>query len=406
MGQLQSTTNVWLTVSPLVDKTVQRQLEIHWENAPENNENDWLGIYTTDPLNRTQPITKVMVDQRINGDNLTNIQFPYYNFTTIPGKLTQQCLGYYVAYVHNNMILSKNCMKNNPFWMQNSLPIIGDRPLTELVIPGTHDAGSYEKYDPNIKDDLKNFVITQDECIYNQLVYGIRYMDLRVGYHNVTDSTERLWIVHSLYRTNLTVRSLCQQIREFLMAAPHEIVLVDFHAFVNGFEDEDDEDILWSRFREWFDLVSDELRDLMIPFSLGYNVSVNELIGQNKRVLLGFDMSYDKYLSSGLLWPNVRHQWADADDLDELVKYFDETLCQEDSRHTLRSAMAELTPNIEGIIKQKYKSLRSLAQLTNSRYGQWFGQRWPGQCLNVVASDFFLSTNIVELALGLNHRNG
>ncbi|XP_054167803.1 PI-PLC X domain-containing protein 1-like [Oppia nitens] len=416
MGQLQSTTNVWLTVSPLIDKTVQRQLEIHWQNAPKNNnQNDWLGIYTTDPMDDSHAIYKVMVDQRINGDNLTNIQFPYRNFPT--GKLTQECLGYYVAYVHNNLIFAKNCMKNNPFWMENNLPIIGDRPLTALVIPGTHDSGSYEKYDPKTKDVLKGFVITQDESLYNQLVYGIRYLDLRVGYYNVTDSdvdgggggrggdSDKLWIVHDLYRTDVTLRSALEQIREFLESAPKEIVIVDFHRFVNGFTDEKDVDILKSRFREWFDLVSGQLRDLMIPFSLGYGVTVNELIRQNKRVLVGFDMNSRKYLFSELLWPNVRHQWAQTDSMDQLVKYFDRTLCP-DNRHTLRSAMAELTPTIEGIIKLKYKSLRSLAQLTNSRYGQWFGQRWPGQCLNVVASDFFLSTNIVELALDLNRRTG
>jgi hypothetical protein len=80
----------------------------------------------------------------------TNVQFPYQNFAT--SKLTQECLGYYVAYIHNGVVFAKNCIKNNPFWMENSLSNIGDKTLTDIMIPGTHDAGSYEKYGPKSED--------------------------------------------------------------------------------------------------------------------------------------------------------------------------------------------------------------------------------------------------------------
>ncbi len=36
--------------------------------------------------------------------------------------------------------------------MQNSLPNIGDKTLTSIMIPETHDSGSYEKYGPNSED--------------------------------------------------------------------------------------------------------------------------------------------------------------------------------------------------------------------------------------------------------------
>ena len=76
------------------------------------------------------------------------------------------------------------------------------------------------------------FTITQDESIFNQLVYGIRYLDMRVGYYNVSGSDEHLWVVHDLFRTELTVRSAAAQVKEFLRAAPKEIVIFDFHRFV------------------------------------------------------------------------------------------------------------------------------------------------------------------------------
>ncbi|CAG2180205.1 unnamed protein product, partial [Oppiella nova] len=142
----QVQTQVWLTINPLADKTSQRLIEINWRNAPKSNLNDWVGIFTSDPIDSTGAIRVVDVNSRLNGYNVTDIQFPYRNFAT--GKLTQQCLGYYVAYIHNGIVFAKNCMKNNPFWMENNLSIIGDKKLPSLVIPGTHDSGSYEKWGP------------------------------------------------------------------------------------------------------------------------------------------------------------------------------------------------------------------------------------------------------------------
>lgn len=110
------------------------------------------------------------------------------------------------------------------------------------------------------------FVVTQDESIYNQLVYGIRYLDMRIGYYNVSGSDEHLWVVHDLFRRDLTLRSAAEQVKDFLMAAPKEIVIFDFHRFVTGFLDEKNSDVLKARFKEFFDVLSSVLGDLMAPF--------------------------------------------------------------------------------------------------------------------------------------------
>jgi hypothetical protein len=136
--------------------------------------------------------------------------------------------------------------------------------------------------------------------------------------------------------------------------------------------------------------------------SLGYGVKINELIRQNKRVLIGFQMEQRKYLVNQFLWPNVRHQWAQKDDLQSLVHYFEDTLCT-DNQFTLRSAMAELTPTTQGVISRKYKSLREMAETTNNLFMEWFSDRWP-LCTNIVAADYFLGSNVVDIALSVNYR--
>lgn len=89
---------------------------------------------------------------------------------------------------------------------------------------------------------------------------------MRVGYYNVSGNDEKFWIVHDIFRRDLTLRSAAQQVKDFLTAAPKEIVIFDFHRFVNGFIDEKNADILKARFKEFFEVISSQLGDLMAPF--------------------------------------------------------------------------------------------------------------------------------------------
>ena len=398
----QTPLSVWLTVSPKANRTSQRLIEIHWRNAVNSGSDDWIGLFTINPTDKfmESAIESVMVNSRESGTYLTQVQFPYRNFSA---NLTEQCLGYFVAYIHNNSSLAKNCIKTNPFWIEKSLPLIGHRTLPSIMIPGTHNSGSYEKWTKNSYYSLlKRFVITQDESIYNQLVYGVRYLDMRIGYYDVSGSDDKLWIVHDLLRTNLTLHSAVKEVKQFVTAAPKEIVIFDFHRFVKGFElnDENNETVIRKRFEEFSAIITNELGDLAIPYSLGYGITINDLIRLDKRILIGFQTDKSKYLANQYLWPSVRHQWPNTDRLPVLVQYFADTLCNA-NRKVLRSAMAELTPTRWGVLSFKYTGVRALANITNSHMTEWFADRWS-HCANIVAVDFFLSTNIVDIAINAN----
>lgn len=153
--------------------------------------------------------------------------------------------------------------------MEKSLMAIGDQTLPSLLIPGTHDSGCYEippqethwyELIGNIK---KGFYLTQDETIFEQLVYGIRYLDLRVGYY------DKLWIVHDTYRMPVTVDSAVQQVNRFLRIATKEIVILDFHRLVEGFESVD-ENIVAKRLEELYETLYSYLGDLFISKKLGF----------------------------------------------------------------------------------------------------------------------------------------
>lgn len=66
-------------------------------------------------------------------------------------------------------------MVTNLFLFRDKL---GPQRIGDLFIPGTHNSGAYTK--PLF---FENYVLNQDKSIWSQLVFGIRYFDLRIGYY-------------------------------------------------------------------------------------------------------------------------------------------------------------------------------------------------------------------------------
>jgi hypothetical protein len=63
-------------------------------------------------------------------------------------------------------------------WMHQSLSTLGNRKLKHICMPGSHDAGMSEINAHTVGVTYEN-TQTQLLNIYNQLVYGSRYFDLR-----------------------------------------------------------------------------------------------------------------------------------------------------------------------------------------------------------------------------------
>lgn len=63
-------------------------------------------------------------------------------------------------------------------WMQQSLSTIGNRKLKHICMPGSHDSGMSEYHPGTVGASYWN-TQTQLLDMYNQLVYGARYFDLR-----------------------------------------------------------------------------------------------------------------------------------------------------------------------------------------------------------------------------------
>lgn len=96
--------------------------------------------------------------------------------------------------------------------------------LVDMAIPGSHDSGTSQSQNNYIAD---HFNVTQDWSIVNQLILGVRYLDLRcTRAGNGTGSEDGgIWTHHSGYKGEKLERAL-NGVKLFLQKNPSEFVLV------------------------------------------------------------------------------------------------------------------------------------------------------------------------------------
>lgn len=107
----------------------------------------------------------------------------------------------------------------NENWMREQTAVIGDRPLSRIMLPGAHDAGCSNMWEPSPGTDCSSK--TQTLGIGDQLRAGVRYLDLRVW----KASDDDWWLYHGADWTNLRFSDVLAEMAEFFHDHPDETVL-------------------------------------------------------------------------------------------------------------------------------------------------------------------------------------
>lgn len=403
-GVYSDSSQVWLTVSSRVHKKnifsstyIQRELELNWNSIP-ITPTTWIGLFdhqpdsnsTLDPAKAIYSFTNL---ETSSGKHETNIQFPVFRFNQ--GPLTSGCLKYFVAWIEDGQVKQTNCIPSRPFWMAQHKQTIGSKPLSSLMLPGTHNSGSYSVgYETGLLNRLLNaYSLCQDEDVFNQLVYGNRYLDIRIMYD--PKHGEDFWIAHDFYPIDKTVREVLLQIKQFMDSTSEEVVILDFHRFPLGFESKGQ--INMTRHNDLLDLVESIVGDHLTENTgaSNYQKTLDSIVSTGRRLILG----HAEYLrmSRPYLFPAVKQLWANTDSITQLSSYLNRTIC---SSSGPSAAMAELTPNAVKFLT--YGGLRKLAQSVNYLVTKWFRDDWYNRCANIVATDYFLGNNIIEIAINSN----
>lgn len=161
----------------------------------------------------------------------TGVYFDYALSRNVTAKMG--CYGFWASYVNaSGDILASSCLRAYPRWMRETRALVGGMRMRDLFIPGTHDSGSYRpNFDPLLRETIvTKYALTQDDDIRGQLLHGVRYLDIRVGYYRNT--LERFYINHGVTRQRPLVE-IIEQVKEFVLET-NEIVIFGLKEFPVG----------------------------------------------------------------------------------------------------------------------------------------------------------------------------
>jgi hypothetical protein len=214
-------------------------------------------------------------------------------------------------------------------WMSRLSEEIKAKPLTSILLPGTHDSGSdniiYNKrpviIDNNTKklayfcmnlcsigNIIKLFVVTQDSSIEMQLQKGCRLFDFRLG----KDSKNELYLTHTFLVNKFSDALI--QVKNFLLKHPKEIVVinlkVDF-AYRNFINNDDKKIAIESIHNILGGVINNEI-------SMTMDTTIKTCIELNNRCIIychDFDSAVNKInfkinSDNQEIWPNKPQQDA------------------------------------------------------------------------------------------------
>jgi len=402
--------SVFLTVNSLAKvfwngSFQKRRLELNWVAPPDRQESDFVALYRDDPrwAGPNSYLIRVKAG-RPGGYFLTKIAFPDIDILhpavlSVPPK-TMCLYNYYIAYVREGTILKFNCIKIQPRWVEDMKEDgidVGRLQLHSLFIPGSHNAGAYNKFTSYTDDTvLLRYSVNQGEDIWTQLLFGMRYLDLRVSYYE--DTPEKFWLVHDFVKQNPLYEAV-HAVKRFLRLT-QEPVIMDFHRFPFGFDGDDQA----ARHEELVRYLQEELGEFMAPDWMGRNrqTTLNDLWDLNRTLIVTYQADTVESRHE-MLWPEVIHAWGNTRDASRLFRFLNRSMGQKRSATFLWVAMTHLTPSPMDVIWNLSGGIRKLNNDIARGVSKWYRDTW-WQEANIVATDFFLSHDLVDVAREVNER--
>ncbi|XP_026854653.1 PI-PLC X domain-containing protein 1 isoform X1 [Electrophorus electricus] len=296
-------------------------------------------------------------------------------------------------------------------WMAHLPDALWDIPLSNLSIPGSHNAITYcldkndhspvdltqpdmlKKLDKYMKPLIRPFVykwaITQESSVREQLDCGVRYCDLRIA-HRPNDSSSDLYFYHGVY-TTITVETVLKEITAWLDVHPKEIVVLSFSHFLGLSQDlhalliSTIKSVFNSRLCPKMELVT--LRNL---WSLGYQVIV----------------SYEHNVANchRELWFHIPYWWANKCKAEELIEEFEHRK-QLGRPGGFFVTGINLTEDLKYICSHPTESLKDMVMSTYPTLLDWVRKQKPGPntgSLNIIAGDFVSESQFIPTVIALN----
>jgi 1-phosphatidylinositol phosphodiesterase len=264
----------------------------------------------------------------------------------------------------------------------SAIPAIDTLSLTELTLPGTHNAGSDWKASwPLIPG--AHWLACQHESFYAQLNHGSRALDIRLTYDADAPGMGKFRTHHNGYRNNRTLGNLVTDVNRFLAENPNEFIILDFHELSGDSFD----------FPYFNSMMMLFLGDRLIP-SKNLPLSLGQLkrISTTQRILVAAPRH--TALDHNVFIREIEHKWSGSGitNTAELEKHI---------IHVLKYPPGTWAP--WSLSATSYSALGGPVDI-HETLNSWFAPEksdWATQC-NIINVDFIEESNIVSYCRTVN----
>ncbi|OOG15395.1 phospholipase [Pseudomonas sp. C9] len=260
-------------------------------------------------------------------------------------------------------------------WMSNVLDI-GRLKLTDIIWPGTHNAGMDERA-PNYEVVLGNWTTCQTDTFAWQLANGARAFDIRLGC-TAGPQAPVYYFHHNGYQSHRILDELIEAVTTFLTQNPDEFIIFDFHQL-------GDDSKLFD-YQQFNDLLMRRLGTRLIRSADAFS-TVEQLKHASSQRRIVMAAQANPGLNSEYFWPHIRHKWNGKvfTDIGELQTHIETTLAQAPYESFLWSLPATCYSLLGG------------PQHIKNQINDWFHTtgNWVTRC-SIISTDFFEETDIVR----------
>ncbi|XP_025835907.1 PI-PLC X domain-containing protein 3 [Agrilus planipennis] len=281
-------------------------------------------------------------------------------------------------------------------WMRELPPRLKNISIIYLAIPGTHDSMTFSiTRNSTVSPDAAGFIKTlsilgpvlrlvmsrwsktQSLNVMEQLIYGIRYFDLRTA---TKDGSNDFYFVHGLYAGDAETE--LRTINQFLNEHPNEVVILDFQHFfeMNATDHE-----------RLMKLLSKVFEKKLVPYSsVMEHLSLNYLNQAKYQVIIIYRSNEARYNHPDL-WPsaNFPTPWPNTLSPETLIDKLNEGLVTRNPTYGYVSQVI-LTPTVWFVCRYLLGNLKSKCVLPLDKYKfNWINLQKPGPSgVNIIISDF------------------
>lgn len=330
-------------------------------------------------------------------------------------------------------LVSFAAFANYADWMS---VIPNQRVLNQLIIPGTHDSGTYAIKSESpfaltpdaplpiwfqaisnlfpisiVRLIVSGWSKTQPESIAIQLNHGIRYFDFRVCLYPDSLFTKHFYLCHTLIGEKLS--HALSTIHDFIKAHPTEIVLLDINHIYN-LNNSDDEARLVG-------IIKNKLGDIAISNFYNPDSTVGEIRQSKRNVIILMDVNQKilepdaAQFAAQYCWPekNIHSPWPNTSSITDLKNTLDaeialraKTVLTSKRFFVLQMIQTENTQQvINGILNsaQYPNTIQRYESPLNQFIIAWlmsYASAYQQPVLNIVMQDWFLkNSGLIDLAI-------